>query len=219
MSPRIKESEALGERLRKRREELGLSVEDVSREIQAPQRFVEALEADNLEAFSAKVYALGFLKKLLDAMRMEEKDRFLKEFSNEWDVRTFRKRKEMQPLPENRGITPLVTPARLGIAIGGIALLFFLAFLGFRLTRFLGTPSLILREPRDQAVYTQPVVLIRGRTEKESKLTVNGREIKIDETGEFAEEVELGAGVHTLEFLVQNRFGNTSKEVRNIIIR
>lgn len=216
---KIKGSDTLGERLRKQREALELSLEDVSREIQAPRKFVEALETDNLEMFPAKVYALGFLKKLLEVLKFEETDRFLKEFGNEWEVRTFRRHRELAPLPENRGIVPWVTPVRLGIAVGGLALLFLLAFLGFRLTRFLGAPSLLLQEPQDQAVYSRPVVPVKGRTEKESRLTVNGREINIDEAGNFKEDIELGAGAHILEFIVENRFGRISKEVRNIVIR
>lgn len=214
-----KERETLGERLRHRREELEMSVEEAAHETQAPLRYITALEADEVEIFSAKVYALGVLKHLLETLKMGERELFLKEFAAEWEVRNFRKHKELAPLPENRGISPLITPARLGIAVGAAALLIFLAFLGFRLTKFLGTPTLDLQEPLEQAIYTQPLVLVKGKTEKESKLTVNGREIKIDESGNFSENIELPAGAHTLEFLAQNRFGKESKVIRNILIQ
>ena len=60
-----KEPESLGERLKKLRETAGFSRAEIARDIQAPSRFVEALEEDSYELFPAKVYALGFLKKFV----------------------------------------------------------------------------------------------------------------------------------------------------------
>ena len=104
-------------------------------------------------------------------------------------------------------------------AIGGIALVVFLFFFGFRLVRFVGTPDFTLEEPRDGVEFIDPIIFVRGRAEKESSLTVNGRELKIDEFGRFDEQIELASGVHTLEFIVKNRFGKITKEIRNIIIK
>ena len=220
MSPRLQqETETIGERIRKQREKLGISVHDLAQDIQAPQKFVEAFEEDRYEIFSAKVYAFGFLKKLLKAVKFENQESLLQEFSNEWEVRMFRKKKELTPLPLNRGSEPLVTPARLGIGIGGVFLVILLLFLGVRLFRFVGTPSIAIEEPKNESEYAGPFVRVRGRTEKESSLTVNGRELKIDESGRFDEEIEFGAGGHTLEFLSVNRFGKESKEKRNIVIK
>mgnify|MGYP001570680474 CR=1 FL=1 len=42
---------------------------------------------------------------------------------------------------------------------------------------------------------------------------------KIDELGNFDEKIELLAGRNTLEFLVENRFGRKSTEIRNVVMR
>jgi transcriptional regulator with XRE-family HTH domain len=215
----LKESETLGERLKKRREALNLSEKDVVNEIQAPLKYIRGLENDDYSVFSAKIYALGYLKKLIRAIAIEDPQAFLKEFGTEWEVRMFRKNKGLQPLLENRGEKPLVTPLRLGLGIGGVALLGFLLFFGFRLMKFVGTPDFTLEEPRNGMEFTEPVVLVRGRVEKESSLTVNGRELKIDEQGRFDEKIELAPGVHVLEFIVKNRFGKITKETRSVIIK
>src|SRR3989338_438908 len=215
MPKAIKEPESLGERLKERRESLGLTIQVLAQEVQAPQKYIMGLEEDRYEVFSAKIYALGFLKKILGVLNFEGRGEFLKEFSNEWDVQMFRTRKELAPLHENRGEEPLVTPTRLGIAAGVLFLVLFLVFFGFRLTRFVGTPRLVIEEPDNSAAFEGPVIRVKGRTEKESRLTVNGRELKIDEVGNFSEEIELAAGLNSLEFLVQNRFGKESKEVRH----
>src|SRR3989344_1076848 len=217
--PKLKEQESLGERLRKRREELEMTIESVAHEVQSPIKYIAALEADNYEAFSVKVYAVGYLKRLCRALTMEDTDRFLKEFGTEWDVRMFRKRQEPMSLPKNRGEEPLITPARLVILTVGIGLVLFLFFFGIRLTRFLGTPTLTLLDPKDREEFSSPVVPVRGTVEKESRLTVNGREIKIDERGRFDEKIELGSGAHSLEFIVESRFGKTTSKVRQVLIK
>jgi cytoskeletal protein RodZ len=51
-----------GEELRLRREELGLSIEDVSQKVRIPEEFVDALERGDLIRLPAPCYVRGFLR-------------------------------------------------------------------------------------------------------------------------------------------------------------
>ena len=219
MLSRSQEPDTLGEKLRKKREVLGLSIEDLGHSAQISSKYIRALEEDDYDAFSAKVYAQGTLKKLLDKISYEDKERALSEFAGELDIRTFRKPKEVTPLPENRGDSPYLTPARVALGFGAVFFVAFLIFLGFRLTNFVGSPELNIFEPAKDSVINSPVVRVRGDARKESLLTVNGREIKIDADGNFNEMIEVAAGLNSLEFIVHDRFGKTSKEVRYILVK
>ena len=219
MMPLKKESETIGEKIKKKRAELKLSLEEVAREIQAPVKYIRALEEDDYALFSAKVYALGFFKKLLETLAFEDKEGILKEFNNEWEIKMFRKDKVATPLPENRGKEPHFTPKRMWLLGGGILLLFFLVFLGSRFIDFVGSPEINLTEPQDQITLSEPLVRVRGNTEKEGHLTVNGREITIDENGNFNQEIELLPGLNALEFIVKNKFNKESKVVRYIFVK
>ncbi len=214
-----KEPDTLGERLKKRREELGLSLETIARETKSPARSIRALEEDDFGYFSAKIYALGILRKILAALPDDPKEEFMAEFNNEWEVRNFRNKKELIPLPENRSREPYITPRKLGLAGGTVLLAALLLFLGFRFVRFIGPPILLVEEPGPETSTSEPMVRVKGRTEKESQLTVNGRELRIDENGNFNEEIELAAGLNALEFWVQDRFGKVNKEVRYILVK
>ncbi|QQG45337.1 MAG: helix-turn-helix domain-containing protein [Candidatus Sungiibacteriota bacterium] len=214
-----KDQETLGERLRKRREALGFTLKDVADEIQTAQKHVTALEEDSYDVFPAKVYALGFFKKILNLFGTENKEDWIKEFNTEWEIRMFRKDKTIAPLPENRGDGPYLTPARFGLLIGGMGLLIFLLFLVSQLQNFVGIPKLKVEEPGNQALLEVPMVRVRGSTEKEGRLTVNGRELRVDERGNFDETLELAAGLNALEFQTENRFGKVQKEVRYVIVK
>lgn len=219
MTTGLKKSETLGEKLKKQRERAELSLREASRRIQAAPRLLQALEEDDYKKFPAKVYALGFLKRLLRELAISNQDEWLKEFNNEWEVRMFRKTKEALPLPENRGEDPYITPARLWTGAGILLFISLLIFLGSRFGNFVALPELNLEAPREQEAVYGGMAKVKGRTEKESQLTVNGREIKIDGQGNFEEDIELLPGLNTLEFLVRNRFGKESRVVRHVLVR
>ncbi len=219
MIQRNKERETLGERLRRRREDLGFSTAQIAREIQAPARYIQSLEEDTYEIFPAKVYALGFLKKFLAAVSFPDQENLLKEFASEWEVRMFRKNQKFTTLPKQNSENIYLTPQRIGFILGLVALLLLILVFGVQFVRFVASPAITINEPADAAVFDSPLIHVKGRTEKESQLTMNGREITIDGSGNFDEEIELGSGLNTLEFFVKDRFGKESKVVRYVLVK
>ena len=106
----------------------------------------------------------------------------------------------------------------LAAALGGGLCLFFIAFFAVRLAGFVGAPPLEIVSPPDGVLLHKPYVVVSGRGERESRLTLNGREITMDEAGNFDEEMELLTGVNTLEFYLENRFGAVTREVRDVVV-
>ncbi len=111
-----------------------------------------------------------------------------------------------------------ITPRRLLSVFGGILLLFFAWFLVSGLIGFTAAPSLRIEEPTREATTDKPMITVRGTTEKESQLTVNGREITMDEHGAFNQDIELIPGLNMLHFLAQNRFGKITEETRYVVV-
>ena len=60
-----------GHRLRERREELGLSVEDVYRKLRIPFRVIEAFEKGDAGRFPEACYAAGFLRTYCDFLEVD----------------------------------------------------------------------------------------------------------------------------------------------------
>lgn len=217
MPPSKDSFRTLGDRLRAKRESLGRSREDAAREIQAPVSYIEALEQNDYRVFSAKVYALGFLKKILRVYGETEPEKLIAAFQNEWDVEVFRQPKMTRSLPAVR-MSRFLTARHIFVTGGAVAVGALLVFFGFRVMRFVSNPELIVDAPIGDAIIHQPFIAVMGKTEKESTLTVNGRELKIDPDGRFNEIVELTPGRVTLQFLTQNRFGRESSVTRNVLV-
>src|SRR3990167_1277051 len=210
---------SVGGRIRARRKELRLEIESVSHSLHVPVRALEAIEEDEYEYFSAKVYALGVVRKLLAALAIADAEGIAREFSTEWDVKNYHAKRELKPLPENRGDAPVLTPKRIGAIVAILFLIALSAFIGYRLFSFLKKPQFVLESPKTREIrVSDRLVAVRGFVERESNLTVNGREIIIDSEGNFSGSVELRPGLNTLEFLATNRFGKMSKDVRFVYV-
>lgn len=212
-------SGTLGERLRNRREHKGYGIIDVAHVLKTVPEYVQALEEDRYDVFSAKVYALGFLKKMLALLGMEDSEHLLM-FHQEWDVYARRNRRETAALPEeSERRVFIITPLYIAWAFAGVVLIFFFLFLGVELFHFAAAPRFMLNHPSDGIILDQPTLEVDGAAEKESSLTVNGRELRIDEDGRVHEQIELQPGLNELVFVAQNKFGKTTTLTRHVVVR
>ena len=210
---------SLGEKLKQRREQLGLSVNDIAERMHTSPRSIEDLEAGHYADFGAHVYARGFFQKLLKVLELKEKDAFTVEFESEW----WRGH-------ESHPVLPLRSPRRVaryfsvslrkyfiigftGIVLAGIFFLF-----GSKLNNFLQAPRLVIEIPADWATAHESIIRVKGNTARESQLTVNGRDVTVNESGAFDQDIEVQPGMSTLEFTAQNRFGKSTVVERHIVV-
>ncbi|MBI4137706.1 MAG: helix-turn-helix domain-containing protein [Candidatus Sungbacteria bacterium] len=216
--PAAASEDRLGVRLRRLREERGASIRDVARELKTSPVFVEALEQGTYANLPAKIYALGFLKKILSLARVPDQQEWIVAFEREWEAfhSKTRERDSLRHAARARGVR--ITP-RLIVGALLLALLFVISgFVGLRIRRFARAPSLVIDAPDDRSALKKPVVRVGGSTDRETRLTVNGRELRINAQGGFGQELELLPGVNELEFLAQNRFGKETRAVRYVVV-
>lgn len=213
---------SLGDELRQCRERIGMCVEDVAREIKISARFVSALEGGDYHVFSARVYAQGTVRRMAKIFESADADTLVALCGREWDDLMASSRKTDRVMARSNASAGLkrfsLTPRRLGIlAVAGFSLLL-IAFLSRRLIAFAAPPALVVASPAEESRFATPLIEVTGTTEKESSLTVNGRELTLDERGNFDENIELPSGVNELQFISRNRFGKTQSVVRHIFV-
>ncbi len=213
--------ETLGEFLRMRRESLGLSLHDIAAELQTSQRFVSALETGLYHEFTAKIYAKGFLARFVSILGFrEEIPEIMFRFEEEWNRFSPSQIKRNSFLPRQAIRKSLyVTPYRIRFWAISISLFLFFSFLGIRLFDFIRPPALLIKEPIALELRVHdPVMSVSGKGEKESRLTVNGRELKIDTLGNFEDTIDLHAGLNILEFTLENRFKKVARVTKYILV-
>lgn len=212
---------SLGEDLRAHREQAGMSVEDMARAIKMPARSVRAVEEGAWREFSARVYAQGVARRMGKAFGAEYGDQCAVSCGREWD--DFFGVAPRSPAGAGHGSGAsrffALTPARLGTLAAGGAASVLIGFLAFRIADFAGSPDLVILAPDDRTIVQGPLVRIAGRTEKESGLTLNGREISINQDGNFDTKIEAQSGLNLFQFESVNRFGKKSEAARYIVVQ
>lgn len=210
--------ERVGSRLRARRVELGLDIQDVSREAKIAPQYVRALEESDFEILSAKVYAQGFLKKVLTVVRVESPSEWVDDLGIEWN-QAMAKRLDIPLIPADENRQKALLRRWLVWIFAAAALAGLLVVVGARIRAFTGRPALVIDQPQEGFLLGRPQVRVEGRTERESRLTVNGRELTLDSSGRFSDEIDLVPGLNQLEFRAESRFGKERIEIRNVVVK
>ncbi|MBI3685394.1 hypothetical protein HY250_03250 [Candidatus Azambacteria bacterium] len=110
-------------------------------------------------------------------------------------------------------VTPRALAAAFEIAIGvGIA-----AYFGYHLFLLYSPPFLIVANPERDIIIKDASFALSGRTQKESHVFVNDREIAVADDGAFSDTLVLQEGMNILEIKSVNKFKRETSQVRRII--
>jgi cytoskeletal protein RodZ len=195
----------LGEVLRAAREAKGVDLVRVERDTKIRARYLSAMERGEYRELPGAVYTKGFLRNygvylgldpeyLIDLYRLE----------------TASLPGRSAPAPPPRPITVrrsralVVTPGAVAAVVLTVAVGAFVAWLGWELWNFGRTPSLrVLEPPGDVSNHREMSYVIRGMTEPNARVTVDGlREnpsTTADSTGAFQVAVELVPGSNVIK--------------------
>ena len=162
------------------------------------------LELTNTTGASAQVLSI----EVDDVISLYEKERGIEKNIKKLKVpKESRKRVQIPSIT----VTPKVLAIILFVLLVGVGFVYFCREVG----KFSAAPRLIIAQPAGNSSIEGSTVDVAGITDKDSKVTINGQPVFVDEKGEFSETVSLGRGINELEVRSENRFGNeASKKIR-----
>lgn len=205
----------VGEILKKARLEKKLSLEEVERVIKIRAKYLKAIEESDYQSLPASAYVKGFIKNYGEFLDLSV-DRLLAIFRREFDER---KTSVLLPrglsTPLNKSFFKINPPIMMGFFFLFFLFLFFV-YLFIQYRSFLGTPSLTLQKPEENALIKGSTVEVIGRTDPEIRLTINNQPISLDQEGNFQENIMVEEGVNTLVFTATNKFNKTKIVKRTI---
>ena len=217
---KVKTIVTVGECLKRKREELGISVKDLGDKLRIKVDYLEDLEENNYEKLPPDVYVKGFIKSYSELVG----------FNPEKMVELFKKEKEIEDKVENRDkkekkcekkfairkyitITPKIITVFLSFLILSIIGYYF----WYQLSSFNSEPYLFVSSPFADEVTNDSETIVSGETEIGIILKINGEDVFVDEEGYFRENIMLQPGKNVLIIEAVNRFDKTAEETRNII--
>ncbi len=185
-----------GEVLKRKRENLGKSLDLVSSDTKIQKRFLQYLEANQYDKFDSDVFASGFIKIYSKYLGLDvEKLLALYRRSRPQNL----KKNSKAPItPKRKKFNIEISPKLISIITIAIFLIGILSYIGYQIYKFQTPPQLDILGPNNDTRTEASVILVEGMTDTTANIEINGVPVEIDGTGWFQKEVELNPGVNTI---------------------
>ena len=190
------QTEILGEYLKSARENLGLSVDEVSKKTGIKLIFLAALENSQFKILPADVYVYGFLRQLAglySAAALELINQYKKEKGIALQMT---KPRPSGPLSWYKGFwgSLVITPKVLTLIAGLAFIILTVAYIIWQVLSINKTPFLKIISPANNSVILGSSLDVSGQTDPSTLVTVNAENVFVNAKGEFDTVVGLTPG-------------------------
>ncbi|MCK5476112.1 MAG: helix-turn-helix domain-containing protein [Candidatus Pacebacteria bacterium] len=216
---KVNASMTVGECLKKRREDLGITLKQISEKLKIRESNLECLENNKYDKLPPDVYVKGFIKGYCEIV-----DCSFEKMLNLYNVERNIGDKLQKIKPKNKtkktslsGNYPILTPKIITLIFSIIVVFVVGYYLWYQISSFSSTPYLFVSNPLNDQIINNAEIKVSGQTEEDVIIRINGEDIFVDPTGYFSETIFLKFGNNILEIEAVNKFNKKSLEVRNII--
>lgn len=212
----INPSYSLGGYLRKKREEKGLSLKEISQKINISEKNLIFLEEENFDRLPPEIYLKGFLKKYAEFLNLDLEE-LLELYKKEKEILEYLKRKKYFPKFPKKTFFVIIPKFFSKIIISLIVLTIF-AYLAFQIFYFVFPPFLRIDNPEpDRKIFREEILKISGKTVPRVELFINGQKSSVKKNGFFEKEIKLEEGLNKISILARNKIGKEKEIIREVI--
>lgn len=193
-----------GEKLKEKRLEKGLSLEDVSKNTKIKAEFLECIENGEYSKLPSVSYAQGFVRNYAKFLRLNEKEImaiFRREFDEDKTYRVlpkgFEKTEEFSVSKFKFGRTALFIFIIFAVFLGYILFQYRYAFIN---------PPLRVDTPKENEVISASYIKVTGKTDSNATVYVNKDAVVVEESGSFEKTVNVFPGKATITVKAVNKF-------------
>jgi transcriptional regulator with XRE-family HTH domain len=207
------ESLTLGEKLRKLRNETHIPLSEVSRATRIRVKYLELLESGEYAKLPADVYVRGFLRNYARFLGVDEVA-LMKLYERERNIQANMEGTEDKP-KKKIGIpmhSIVITSRTVVLTVAGILILAVFGYLYKEFRSFASEPRLVILEPASGSVVNTSEIILRGKTDKGARVSVNGEASFVGSEGDFSEKMTLQSGMNSISIVAINRFEKAKTE-------
>lgn len=200
--------------LKETRLKMGLSLNAVSKNLSIAPRFVENLEESRYTRLPGAIYIKNFIRKYAGLLKLDAEE-IIKKYEEE-RAGGFQKKEIKQFVPVCQIHNSALLLRKIIVAS---LVLFLVMYLGLEVWGIFKAPPLNLESPLEGEVTLETFLTVRGLTNPEMKVQINGVETVSNSEGMFAENVNLNPGSNQIVITATNKHGRSKTFVRNVIYR
>lgn len=210
----IDTNESVGAALNEARLAKNRALSDYAAILHIPERYLKAMEEENLANLPGLVYEKNFIYSYAKALGLSPAP-----LIESW-VAT--RRDSIVPMaqfvPRVRWRDLWISPFFWRRALAIIAVLLVGAYLGGRLFIMIRPPILTVNSPAAEMATTEQTVVVSGSTEEETKVTVNGEIVPIRRDGSFTVPLTLQPGANMVRIAATKRYSRAAVIERRVFV-
>ncbi|OGH88031.1 MAG: hypothetical protein A3J93_02565 [Candidatus Magasanikbacteria bacterium RIFOXYC2_FULL_42_28] len=213
---KLEPPESVGARLKRKRAELGEHLTAISARIGVAENHLTALETGHHRELPLTIaHRSAYLKKYATALGLNP-DMLWKQFVQEGGTADIKTGHPAQALKNIRFDSLASLIRNLGIAT---LVIIFAGYLIWQIRGILTPPLLVVYTPMEGTVTSHTSIVVQGITDKEAHLSINGKDIMIDEDGKFSVEISLAPGVNSITITTIKKHGKTTTVARHVVVK
>ncbi|MFH0979849.1 MAG: helix-turn-helix domain-containing protein [Candidatus Roizmanbacteria bacterium] len=177
----------------------------MKKKIKVREKYLRAIEENNWDFFSSKIYITGILKNYSRLLGLDEKKVlafFRRDYEKKDEVKFKRKVSQQYLTPETRQVL------RRGFII---IFLFFIFYFGYQLKLYFVPPRLTILSPKITSFFREDRVKIIGRTEKDAMVVIAEERVYQNKDGVFEYNFPLHDGENKLIIELTGANGRKAK--------
>ena len=183
---------SVGTILKKEREKKGLLLIDIEKQIKVREKYLKAIEEEDWNFFSSKIYITGILKNYSRILNLDQKKIlafFRRDYERKEEVKFKKKVASVYLIPETKKFF------KLGLFVLSV---FFIGYFIYQLKIYFSPPGFVLLSPKIKNFTIEKSVKISAKTDKDTMVTIAGERIYQDKNGVFVYDYPLNEGVNKI---------------------
>ena len=183
---------SVGTILKKEREKKGLLLIDIEKQIKVREKYLKAIEEEDWNFFSSRIYIIGILKNYSRVLSLDEKKIlafFRRDYEKKEEVKFKRKVISAYLTSETKKFL------KLGLIILSV---FFIGYFVYQLKIYFSPPSYSLLSPKFFNFTIEKSIKIVGKTDRDTAIVIAGERIYQNKEGIFTYDYSLNEGKNKL---------------------
>jgi cytoskeletal protein RodZ len=202
-----------GEVLKNKRESLGKSIETASLDTKIQRRFLQYIENNQFSFFDSEVFLTGFIKIYAQYLNLDV-DKVLALYRRSNPKRKEPKSLKKEPKLPKRGIrADLLNPKTVITTLLILFLTLIIGYIGFQIYKFQSPPELNITEPLSDIETKLEEISVKGKTEINTTVEINGTSLEPNDNGTFEKIVKLNEGINIITIRARKDGNNTLETV------
>lgn len=215
--PIFLDEETVAEQLRRARQAKGLKLDEAARRLKIRPSYLDALEKGHYDQLPSGVYSRNFLREYALFLGLDG-SQLVSRLETELAARQHRETRLFgRNIISWRHLVAL--PHLVRNAIIGVLIIACLGYLGFLLQRIFDPPFLMVEYPPDNFVTAAPQLTIKGASEPETDIRINGQPVLADSQGLFSRDIYLQPGLNLITITSEKKYSRTATVTKQVLVQ